>query len=104
MELIELRKQLDRIDKVLEEKFSERMQVVEQIRKYKKANGLPTLDTIREVQVLSKHTEMQLEELKPYIEEFFRSVMTISRQYQDRCDADLQKNANRDGADLQKNE
>ena len=83
MELQFLRDQLDEIDHTLEEKFAERMQIAEKIGAYKRDHDLPTFDAEREAEVIAKHTEGQPEELRPYMEEFFRSVMALSRQLQD---------------------
>ena len=83
MELEELREKLDAVDKVLEKKFAQRMKIVEQIGEYKRQHDLPTIDAAREAMVLAKHTEGQPEELKPYMEEFFRSVIALSRQLQE---------------------
>ena len=83
MELKELREKLDTIDRALEASFAARMEIVAQIGEYKRGNGLPVLDAAREEQVLRMHTEAQPEEMKPYMEEFFRSVMALSRQFQE---------------------
>ena len=83
MELKDLREQLDAVDAVLEEKFIERMQIVRQIGELKKLRGLPVLDSTREAQVLEKHLAGTPDMLKPYMEEFFRSVMALSRQFQE---------------------
>ena len=84
MTLEDYRAELDVIDKTLEEFFLRRMQIVEKIGQYKKEHGLPTLDASREAKVLEKHTQGHPEELRPYIEEYFRALMAISRSYQDR--------------------
>ena len=82
MELEYLREKLDETDRILEEKFAERMRIAEQIGEYKIKRGLPVLDSAREAEVLAKHTEGQPEELRPYMEGFFRAVMALSRQFQ----------------------
>ena len=81
--LEEYRAELDEIDKVLEQYFVRRMQVVAKIGEYKRANGIPTLDAGREAQVLEKHTRSIEAELAPYMEDYFRAMMAISRKYQD---------------------
>lgn len=82
MSLEEYRAELDVIDKTLEEYFVRRMKVVEKIGEYKRANGIPTLDAGREKAVLEKHTKDIDPELAPYMEEYFRAMMDISKQYQ----------------------
>ena len=89
MELKELRDRLDVIDKELEEQFAARMQVVRAIGEYKKRCGIATFDAAREAQVLAMHTDGQSEEIKPYMEEFFKAVMDISKEYQDSGSKDL---------------
>ena len=83
MGLEEYRAELDVIDKTLEEYFVRRMQLVTKIGEYKRANGIPTLDAGREKAVLEKHTKDIDPELVPYMEEYFKAMMAISRQYQD---------------------
>ena len=82
MSLEEYRAELDVIDKTLEEYFVRRMKVVEKIGEYKRANGIPTLDAGREKVVLEKHTKDIDPELALYMEEYFRAMMDISKQYQ----------------------
>ena len=77
------RAELDRIDKTLEENFVRRMEVVSKIREYKKEHGLPTLDASREARILELHTKDAPEVLKPYLEDYFRGIMALSRRYQD---------------------
>ena len=81
--LDEYRAELDEIDKVLEQYFVRRMQVVANIGEFKRANGIPTLDAGREAQVLEKHTRSIEPQFVPYMEDFFRAMMAISRKYQD---------------------
>ena len=70
MTLEEYRAELDVIDKTLEDYFVRRMKVVAKIGEYKRANGIPTLDAGLEP------------ELAPYMEEYFKAMMDISKQYQ----------------------
>ena len=77
------RDQLDEIDGALEDLFIRRMQIVAKIGEYKAEHGLSVLDSAREAQVLEKHTAGIDKEMKPCMEEFFKSVMAISRSYQD---------------------
>ena len=81
--LEEYRAELDEIDKVLEQYFVRRMQVVANIGAYKRLHGIPTLDAGREAQVLEKHTRSIEPQFVPYMEDFFRAMMAISRKYQD---------------------
>ena len=83
MTLEDYREQLDAVDKALEENFVRRMRIVDEIGAYKRANGLPTLDAGREAKVLEKHASAAEDELKPYMRDFFRALMNISKSYQD---------------------
>ena len=83
MSLEEYRAELDKVDKVLEENFVRRMQIVAKIGEYKRQNGIPTLDAGREAKVLEKHTKDIAPEFVPYMEEYFKAMMAISRKYQD---------------------
>ena len=82
-ELDFLRAELDAVDKTLEEGFVRRMQAVEKIAEYKAEHGLPTLDASREAAVLEMHTENCPKELKPYMEYYFKVLMSLSRNYQE---------------------
>ena len=82
-ELDLLRAELDAVDKGLEEGFVRRMQAVEKIAEYKAKHGLPTLDASREAAVLEMHTENCPKELKPYMEYYFKVLMSLSRNYQE---------------------
>ena len=82
-ELDLLRNELDIVDKGLEEGFARRMQIVEKIAEYKAAHGLPSLDAAREAEVLEKHTENCPAELKPYMANYFKVLMSLSRNYQE---------------------
>ena len=68
---------------MLEENFVRRMQIVAKIGEYKRQNGIPTLDAGREAKVLEKHTKDIAPEFVPYMEEYFKAMMAISRKYQD---------------------
>ncbi len=83
MTLEAYRAELDVIDKTLEEYFVRRMKVVAKIGEYKRANGIPTLDAGREKAVLEKHTKDIEPEFVPYMEEYFKTMMALSRKYQD---------------------
>ena len=54
MELNELRKQIDKVDKQMAKLFEERMDIVKQIGNYKKEHNLPILDKERENLVKEK--------------------------------------------------
>ena len=82
MNLEELRAELDKVDKILEENFIKRMEIVAQVADFKKANNLPTLDQNREQIVLDKHAANVDEIYDSYIRDYFTQLMRISREYQ----------------------
>lgn len=82
MNLEELRAELDKVDKILEENFVKRMEIVAQVADFKKANNLPTLDSAREQIVLDKHAANVDPIYDSYIRDYFTQIMRISREYQ----------------------
>lgn len=82
MELLELRKQLDEIDKNLAEFFEKRMEVIEKVRVVKLQNNLPILDANREKSMkVNNDNLIKNKELIPYYNEFLTACTTISKQY-----------------------
>lgn len=74
--LDDLRRQIDRCDEKLLTLLEERMEIVDQIGRYKKQHGLPIYDQKREEQILQRYSgEAQ---------EFFREIMRLSRARQAR--------------------
>lgn len=77
------RNRIDEIDKKIMELFEERMNIVVDVAKYKKANNLPIFHKKREEEVIKKNTErVEIDNLKPYAKEFLHSLMDISKAYQ----------------------
>ena len=83
MDLQDYRMQINEIDERLTELFAQRMQVAAGIAEYKKANGLPVLDSSREEQKLQSIAESLPEELKGYGVELYKKIMELSRSYQE---------------------
>lgn len=78
------RQEIDKIDRELVKLFEARMNVVNKIGDKKKAAGLPTLDASREAIVLEKVASyLENPEYKPYLQEFYKNLMTSSREYQE---------------------
>lgn len=81
--LDELRQKIDQVDSKLVELFEERLDLVEKIAKYKEEKGLPIFDSCREKQVLEKTlSRLKNKTRAKQIEEFFKNLMLISRNYQ----------------------
>lgn len=86
-----LRNQIDKIDARLLSLFENRMEVVLKIAEYKVNNNMNILNGAREEAVIKKNLDLvKNENLLLEVEEFFKSVMEISRGLQN-------KNLNRDG-------
>ncbi len=84
MDLQELRKEIDRVDRQLVSLFEERMGLSEQVARYKIANHLPVLDAGRERQKLQSIADMLPEELKEYGVNLYSVIMELSRSSQTR--------------------
>lgn len=80
MELNELRKQIDKVDKQMAKLFEERMDIVKQIGNYKKEHNLPILDKERENLVKEKnHQYIINKDLLPLYDEFISHLMDLSK-------------------------
>ena len=92
----DLRNQIDKIDSSLVSLFENRMEVVLKIAEYKKNNNMEILNKAREQAVIKKNLELvKNKDLFSEVEEFFESVMEISRGFQN-------KNLNSDGVNARK--
>ena len=77
------RAEIDAVDKEMAALFVRRMRAVEAVADYKRANGLPVLDSSREDAVVRKNaSRVEDDELRPYYVEFLRDTMKASRHYQ----------------------
>lgn len=77
-----LRFSIDRIDAQLIDILTWRLEVAEQIAAYKAENGLPILDEAREAQKLASVREKALPGTEDAMEELFRAIMKVSRDWQ----------------------
>lgn len=84
MELTDYRKEIDAIDADLTALFYKRMAVAAEIAGYKKANGLPTLDSKRERDKLRELMQNSPEALKDYTAQLYSLIFELSRSYQNR--------------------
>jgi len=81
----ELRNQIDKIDSSLVSLFENRMETVLKVAEYKKKNGIAILNKEREQAVIKKNLDIvKNKDLFSEVEEFFKSVMAISRSFQNR--------------------
>ena len=82
-ELESARAQIEDIDRQMAELFERRMKCSEEIAAYKKKNGIPVSDPGRE-KALEDRNEKYIgkEAIRSYYRDFLKSVIGISRQYQ----------------------
>ena len=77
-----LRGEIDEIDQKMVELFKERMAVCAQVAEYKREHNLPVLAAGRERALLGKVGEQAGEELADYAQSMYRTVLSVSRSYQ----------------------
>ena len=82
LNLEKTRAEISRINDEMLQLFIKRMQLSRDVARYKIANGLPTYDAKREQTILDKVKENSPREFAPYAEKFFRTVMDLSKDYQ----------------------
>ena len=82
MELSELRKEIDSIDRELVALFIKRMNVSAGVAEYKIKNNMPVLDASRERALLNKVSELSGEEFEAYTRTLYSSILELSRSYQ----------------------
>lgn len=81
--LDELRIEIDKIDRELVNLFEKRMEVVTEVGKWKKENGIEIFDEKREEKVLEKVAGYLSEETrKDNLQKWFKLLMDISKEEQ----------------------
>lgn len=90
MELSELRKQLDEIDRDILHLYVRRMDVITRIAAVKADTGAPVRDPDREAEILLRAAESAGPRYAPYAEALFRSILAQSRAYQTHLSKDTQ--------------
>ena len=82
-DIAEIRAEIDTIDTELTKLFERRMTVSEEVAAYKKAKGLPTLNSAREKEVIDKAVErLQNKAFAPYTKKLYTCLMDLSKEYQ----------------------
>lgn len=84
MELTELRKSIDTIDRQLIDLLEQRMDVADSVAAYKKQTGMAILDASREEQKLQDVAAQCRPETADLIAGLFKDIMAASRAYQAR--------------------
>ena len=83
LDLGEIRKRIDQIDRKLVELIEERLEIVKEVALYKKENNMKIFDRKREEEVIDKNlSNVKNEELKHYIEIILKDIMDSSKEYQ----------------------
>ena len=83
LDLGEIRKRIDQIDRKLVELIEERLEIVKEVALYKKENNMKIFDRQREEEVIDKNlSNVKNEELKHYIEIILKDIMDSSKEYQ----------------------
>lgn len=86
--LLELREEIDRIDQKLLPLLEARLDVAQKVGEYKKEHGLSIYNGEREQQVIKSRREtVSNPEYADYAEDFFETVMSLSRRLQGRITA-----------------
>ena len=84
MDLQEIRSQLNGIDDQILTLFCQRMALVKDVAAYKIEHHLPVLDSGREQAILDRVSQAAGEELGNYARNLFETLMTLSRDYQEK--------------------
>lgn len=82
MDLMELREQINEIDREMLDLFLRRMQVSSNVAEYKRKNGLPVLDAARERELLANIAHRAGEDLDEYAVVLYSTILSLSRSYQ----------------------
>ncbi len=81
-ELIDYRREIDRIDKELVALLEERFDAARDVIRYKALRGMPILDSVREKEVLNSIASLCREDTLPYMKNNFEQIIAESRRYQ----------------------
>lgn len=75
---------IDEIDQQIASLFKTRMLAVMDVLEFKKSNHLPILDSKREAEMITRNVKrFDSKELEPYYEQLLKTILEISRQYQE---------------------
>lgn len=81
-ELMAVRLKINQVDKELAELFEKRMELVEEVVKYKKAHHMNILDSKREQEVIVNNSKLVNEEVREYYVKVLQCMMDVSKEYQ----------------------
>ena len=79
----EARKTIGEIDAEIASLFQKRMEAVKDVAEYKKVNGLPVEDAVREAVLIEKNSALVSdEEIRSYYVNFQKITMNLSKDFQ----------------------
>ena len=82
MDILDLRKEMDAVDRQLIDLFAQRMDIAAKIAAYKTEHQLPVYDPARESRILEKVSACAKPGFEDYTCELFRTLFALSRSYQ----------------------
>ena len=82
MELNEIRKEIDEIDKEIVDLYIRRMNCSARVAEYKREHNMPVLDASRERALLNKISELSGSEFEEYTRTLYSTILDLSRSYQ----------------------
>ena len=82
MDLLELRNEIDRIDRELTDLFLRRMDVSAQVAEYKREHQMRVQDPSRERALLEKISQLSGEDMEEYTRILYSTILDLSRSYQ----------------------
>ena len=82
MELSEIRNEIDKLDKQIQNLFEERMLLCQDVARYKKAHNMPVFQAGREQQILDRVESNARDGLGLASRTMFANMMSISSQLQ----------------------
>lgn len=82
MELDDLRKEIDDIDKEMKSLFLKRMEIVKQIALIKKEKSLPVFQKSREEEMINSLSSSINEDILPFYRLFLLNILELSKNYQ----------------------
>ena len=84
MEIKEARRKIDIIDDQIVELFQQRMNLSEEVGKYKGENNIPTVNRTRERDILNRVANQVDDEFIGYSKTLFNMIFDLSRAYQNK--------------------
>ena len=94
MDLKDYRDRIDAVDDEIVRLFRRRMEIVEELGRYKRTHALPFEDLRRETAVLERLAEQFPESFKPSLMRLYETFFSISKDYMSRSLTDNNPNLN----------